>query len=316
MLRGIALFGCLTLSGLGYAQAPAPAGPAAPEIVHLDVSMPKGTSDANLPPGSFQVTDKGKSQQVLFAHRNVPAAMPAGAGEFSNRSAPPPHPIAIVFDLMRAMQSDYLDTWKALKTSVPQLESGDSVYFYILNLEGNLVPLHAIGSPAAENHSWPQQFAPALDKAMKASSHNRPTGMSDEESVKKTYVALETIANQMAAIPGRKDIVWLTGAIAYEVDMSKQCNGDWVDCALYVPHLVVTLDRDHVAIDPLGVGTGLNADTNRDMEYTAGITGGRPYYREDVRSVIQKIREDYNSTYSLYYMPGSGNFDSTFTNCA
>ncbi len=309
-----AVFACFTLSGLAAnGQTPAPSGPPAPAIVHLDVSMPKGTAEVTLPPNSIQVTDKGKSEQVLFVHKNVVPAIPAPAGEFSNRSEPPlPHLTTVVFDMMRLTQPDYLDTWKLLKASVPQMESAESVYFYVLNLEGNLVPIHAIGSPAAENKTWTQEFAANLDKVMKASSHNRPSQMSDEENVKKTYVALESIANQMAATPGRKDIVWVTGGIAYITDMAKSCNGDWVDCGLYVAHLVVTLDRDHVAIDPLGVGTGLSADTNRDMEYAAGITGGRPYYREDVKSVIQKIGEEYDSTYSIYYMPGSGSFDSTF----
>jgi len=152
-----------------------------------------------------------------------------------------------------------------------------------------------------------------LDKAMKAASHARPTEMSDTELVvKKTYVALETLANQLAALPGRRDIVWITNGMPNVWNPKTPCNGDWVDCALYVPHLSVTLDKDDVAVNPVSYTSSPMPDITRDMEQIAGLTGGWLYTGEDIGSVLKEVARDAASSYSIYYDPGTDNWDSKF----
>ena len=84
--------------------------------------------------------------------------------------------------------------------------------------------------------------ATVFDKAMKASSHARPVQVGAEEQVKRTFKALEDIGNKLAAFPGRRDIIWIANGLTTVADPKLTgCTGDWVECALYVPHLALTL---------------------------------------------------------------------------
>src|ERR1019366_1175810 len=109
----------------------------------------------------------------------------------------------------------------------------------------------------------PHEVAPVLDKAMKAASHGRPVHIGQEDQAKKTYHQLEVLATQMALFPGRRDIVWISSGMQNAYNNKLPCNGDWVDCALYVPHLAVTLALANVAVSPLSDGrdtaTGVTA---------------------------------------------------------
>jgi VWFA-related protein len=298
-------------------QAPAP-NAAPPSLVRVSVAAVNNAGEAvtDLKMDDFQVSDQAKPQRLLFFRGIVsaPQAAPLGPREYSNRAAgPPPHSTVILFDLLNQNQSDRLDTWHKLGRSLQQLESGDSLYFYLLTLEGTLSPIHALGGKSGDDRTWTQEVEKTLDKAMKAASHARPVEMSDQELVvKKTYVALETLANQLAVLPGRRDIVWITNGMPNVWNPKTPCNGDWVDCALYVPHLSVTLDRDNVAVDPVSYTSSPSPDMTRDLEQIAGLTGGWMYSREEIGSVLKQVAKDATASYSISYDPGADNWDGKF----
>ena len=265
-----------------FAQAPAFNPPGT--LVHLNVTALEGNEPVgDLNADDFKVTDQGKPESMLFFRRNnIPQPTPGawtfngvnGSWDYSNRPGGLlPHSTAILFDLLHENSSDRLNNWHRLRAAIPKIESGEGVYFYLLTLEGTLVPLHAIGPKSAADKTWPQEVGDAFDKAMKAASHARPAGMGDEDDVKKTYVALETLGNQLAARPGLRDIIWLTNVVPNVWNTKTTCNGDWVECALYVPHLSVTLDRDNVAVNPLSYNPSPNL--TQDMDMISGLTGGR-----------------------------------------
>jgi len=260
----------------------------------------------------FQISDQGKSQKIAF-FRPIPAAVPASPGEASNRTAPPPHSTVILFDLLNITQSDRLDIWHRIGRSLQQLDGGDSVYFYLLTLEGNLEPIHAFGGKAGDDHTWTQHVEQTLDKAMTAASHARPTQMNDEELVvKKTYVALETLANQLTALTGRRDIIWITSGMPQAWNKRIQCNGDWVDCALYVNHMAVTLAFDNVSVNPVTYTSNPNPDVTRDLEQMGLLTGGTTYVADDIRSVLKQVDRDAANSYSIIYALPPEAFDSKF----
>jgi VWFA-related protein len=219
----------------------------------------------------------------------------------------------ILFDLLNQNQTDRLDAWHKLGRSLQQLEAGDSLFLYLLALEGNLIPIHEIGGKAGDDKTWTQQAEKNLDKAMKAASHARPTQMSDEELVvKKTYVALETLANQLVAFPGRRDILWITNTMPNVWNTKTPCNGDWVDCALYVPHLAVTLAADNVAVNPVSYTSSASPAVTRDMEQMAGLSGGQSYFGDEIRAVLTQLNRDSAHSYSLFYDTPADNWDSKF----
>jgi hypothetical protein len=155
-----------------------------------------------------------------------------------------------------------------------------------------------------------QEIDAELNKAVKANSGARPTGINDEEFTKRTYVALETLANQLAAYPGRRDILWVTTRIQFTYPL-KPCPADWIDCGLYVPHMSITLDRAGVAVSLLSYASG-NPDVTRDMGEMAGLTGGRTWFGDDISSVIQSLRSQDSDVYTVAYEPPHDNWDNKF----
>lgn len=337
------------------AQAPAPA-----PLIHLyptalDLSDQPVT---DLTSADFKITDDNKPQTILFFRRpSAERAVALGPLEHSNRpGGAMPHTIVILFDLMNENLNDRLDTWHALSKSLAQLESGDSVYFYLFNLEGDLVPIHAIGPKSADDATWPHDVTAVLDKAMKAASHGRPVHMGQEDQVKKTFHQIEVLANELAALPGRRDIVWITDGMQNVYNPKLPCSGDWVDCALYVPHLAVTLAHAGVAVNPLSyssdLSTAVNPDAGKmdhawtpvqstatapvnatnalgdyqqhnvqgsqggdpglDLAQMALLTGGRVYFRQDIRAVLKQVAAADANSFEIAYDPSAANWDNKF----
>ena len=295
-----------------FAQAPAFSPPGT--LVHMNATALDGNEPVgDLRADDLKLTDQGKPEPILFFRQNsVPQpGGPLGPNQYSNRPGGLlPHSVVILFDILHHNASDRLNIWHKLRASIPKLESGEGVYFYLLTLEGTLTPIHAIGPASAADKTWPQEVGDAFDKAMKAASHARPAGMGDEDDVKKTYVALETLGNQLAAHPGLRDIVWITNVVPNVWNTKGTCNGDWIDCALYVPHLSVTLDRDNVAVNPLSYNPG--PDLSRDMDMVAGLTGGRSYFEGDIDAVVKQVAKDAANSYSIAFEPAADSWDSKF----
>jgi VWFA-related protein len=336
----------LAASGL-LAQAPTPGPLVRLYPVALDVS---GQPVTDLTADDFKIVDQNKPETIFTFRkpRNEPAAR-LDTLEFSNRaSGVTPHTTVILFDLMNQSQPDRLDTWHALDKSLPQLESGDSLYFYLLNLEGELVPIHAIGPRSADDATWPHDVASILDKAMKAASHGRPVQLGQEDQAKRTFHQLEVLATQLAAFAGRRDIVWITAGMQNAYNTKLPCSGDWVDCALYVPHLAFTLAQANVAVSPLSysrdittsVGGMMTMDTKMnpgkdqlvgnkdqnmaqtqgaqgadpalDLTQMARLTGGHLYLKQDIRVTLKQVATNAAGAYEIAYAPAADDWDSKF----
>jgi len=277
--------------------------------VALDAS---GQPVTDLTAADFKIVDQGKPQTIFAFHKPaVEPAAPLPPLEYTNRpDGAMPHATVVLFDMINENQADRLDNWKELDKALPQLESGENVYFYVLNLEGVLVPIHSFGPKSPDDKTWPKDVAATLDKVMKAASHARPVQSGMEDEVKKTYKALEDLGSQLAGYPGRRDIVWITDGVQNVYNTKHPCNGDWVECALYVPHLAVTLEGESTAVNPLSYSRDLNPDVNRDLEQMALLSGGHAYFREDIRAVLKQISRNAVYSYSIAYDPSAANWDS------
>ncbi len=308
MAKGITIFLAFVLLAL-VAPAADTSGQIRLSVTALDGS---GQPVDGLKSDDFQITDQGKPEKIIFfrAKAGTAAAVP---NEYSNRAAGMPHTTVILFDLLNEALPDRLNVWHKLGHSLEQLPSGDSLYFYLLTLEGTLSPIHEIGGTAGDDKTWTQKIEKTLDKAMKSANHNRPAVMDDQEMiVKKTYVALETLANKLAPFPGRRDIVWITSGMPNVWNPKTPCNGDWVDCALYVPHLSFTLEHDYVAVDPVSYSSNPTPDMTRDLEQLSGLTGGWTYVGEDMGAVLKEVDRDAASSYTLAYDVPLDGWDSKF----
>jgi hypothetical protein len=124
----------LALAAFGLlAQAPAPGPLVRLYPVAFDAN---GQPVTDLTADDFKILDQTKAQTILAFHRprNEPAA-PHDVLEFSNRtSGVAPHATVILFDMINLSDADRQENWKALDKALPQLESGENIYFYVLNL--------------------------------------------------------------------------------------------------------------------------------------------------------------------------------------
>jgi VWFA-related protein len=305
VLLTLALSACALM-----AQAPAPG-----RLVRLFPIAVDGNGEpvADLTADDFKILDQNKPDPVFYFHKpGHELAAPADVLTFSNRaSGVTPHATVILFDMINMVDSDRLENWKALDKAIPQIESGERLYFYLLNLEGVLVPIHGIGPPAADDKTWPQNVAAAFDKAMKSNSHVRGSQIGAEEQQKRTFKGLEDLANKLAPMPGRRDILWIANGLTTVNDPKLiGCNGDWVECALYVPHLAVTLAGDGVAVDPYALIGNLSAEVNYNMDQMAALTGGHFYSRQDIAPVVKQVAQDAAGSYTVFYDPGADSWNN------
>jgi len=304
----IALTLLLAASAL-LAQAPTPG----PLLRLYPVAVDAGGQPVtDLTADDFKITDQNKPE-TIFAFRQPRTGAPPKLDvlEFSNRTSKAPSTTVILFDMINLQDSDRNETWKTLDKALPQLESGEHVFFYVLNLEGTLIPIHQMGVPSPDDKTWHQNVAAALDKVMKASSHARPVQVGAEEQQKRTFKAFEDLANTLAVFPGRRDILWISNGLTTVGDPKLLgCSGDWVECALYVPHLAVTLANAGVAVNPYVLIGNVDADVNYNMNQMSLLTGGHYYSRQDVKTVLNQVAQDAASSYTLLLDPGADSWNN------
>ena len=287
---------------------------APPPLVHLYLVAldPSGQPVKDLAANDFRITDQAKSQTVFFFRRLAEPSLSLGPHEYANRpNGVMPHATAILFDLLNEAQANRVDTWHILAKSIPQVEPGGPLYFYLLNLNGDLVPVHGIRPELGGNAAWLQTFEEDFDKAVKAANRARPAGIDREDRTKKTYHDLEVLANQLATLPGRSDIVWIT-SIMPSITNSLRCNGDWVDCGLYVAHTAVTLEHDGAAVNPVSLSGVVDPAAGYDLEQMALLTGGRTYFGEPIREVLQQLSRNSANAYEIAYAPEAQSWDNKF----
>jgi VWFA-related protein len=177
------------------------------------------------------------------------------------------------------------------------------------------------------------------------------TGFSMQQRVQFTLDALEAIANHLVRLPGRKNLIWLSGSFPCWIGM------DCPTCPFSaaaerrtffdeIERATRAINNANLAIYPVDarglvadVGIGaqnsvprINSprnvnprnlsvnrrleellDTQATMSELAGRTGGRAFYNtNDIRGAVRSAFDDSRLTYLLGYYPTHGEWDGTF----
>ena len=158
-----------------------------------------------------------------------------------------------------------------------------------------------------------------------------------------TSQALQTLANHLSSIPGRKNLIWISGAFP-EILGLKGGADLWSEVDSYaeeVQRITHALGNANISIYPID-STGLIADPRFDadrggqqaiaeirqpqgyeiamrdasistMEVMARETGGRAYFNNnDVEGSIRKAVDDSAVSYLLGYYPAESDWDGKF----
>lgn len=256
--------------------------------LNLSATDAQGQPVAGLTAADIRITDQGKARTPVY---------------FRKLDAKTPVTGVVLLDLMNQNSVEGLEAFKKVGQSLSQLKSGEGLYLYILAMDGTLTPIHAIPqvpyAPGEDDKTWQKKAAPQLDKLAKSMIRARPSGLSTEDVAKKTYVALETVAKQLSSFNGRRNIIWVMKNVPTVHHPTDACNGDWLDCALYVQHLVFTLDRAGVAVHPVTYAAITDPNTNRGMDDFSGLLDGRPFFGDDLSKVIDRLRADAAAGYAV-----------------
>jgi len=316
------LFAFGLAAGVLLAQSkPAPAAggaaqsslPEPTKLVRLDVlATEDGKPVTDLTVDDFRVTDQGKDQKITsFRARG---AQPApGPNEYSDR-AEAAHPVvAVLFDLLNEVMADRMDAWRRIGRSLQQVQNGDSVYFYLLAVDGSLSPIHAIpesGSGATGDGAWLQDLPKLMEKAKHDLNRPIPAGLQDEDRVKKTYVGLEQLSTRLGAFPGRRSIVWVTDAVPYVTNPNVRCPGQWYDCSLYLPHVAITLQANNTAVYPTSYAGGTDPTVGQVMDQFASLTNGQAFFSKEIADVVAVASQAASNSYAIAYDPSAEDWDS------
>jgi VWFA-related protein len=158
-----------------------------------------------------------------------------------------------------------------------------------------------------------------------------------------TSQALQTLANHLSSIPGRKNLIWISGAFP-EILGIKGGAALWSEVDSYaeeVQRITHALGNANISIYPID-STGLITDPRFDadrggqqalaelrqpqgyelamrdasistMEVMAHETGGRAYFNNnDVEGSIRKAMDDSTVSYLLGYYPAESDWDGKF----
>jgi hypothetical protein len=291
------------------------------KLVRLNVVAvdAQGKPVGDLTASDFHIVDEGKPETIALFHAGgFGPATAAHPGEFTNRPSPPPHTTVILFDCMNHLRSEWCMPPRSSARPSNRCEDASSIYFYVLTTAGQIDPIHPFPSApgAAPDKTWNQGIEAMLTKEIKGMK-TRPTGMTDEDVTKKTYVALETLGKQLANFPGRRDIIWVLGGVpwTYKENTKNPCNGIWVGCGLYAEHLSCHTWMPTGTVVNLLTYTDLDTNKTADMEAMAQLTGGSLTYGNkggEINQVIQQLNESASAGYVIAYDPSSGQWDKKF----
>jgi VWFA-related protein len=309
----------------------------------------RGQPVTDLKADDFQITDAGKPQTVSFfrvnqANSRREPLSAIGPDELSNRVGDQsPGATVILFDLLNLGFGARGMATSQLEHDLPQIETADSLYLYVLTVDGRLLPVHDIRPPTAPGEQplsmsepasapWTRRTKPMLDNVMRAVAQVRSVEIDVFTRILVTFHALETLGARAAAIPGRKNVIWVTDGVPFELGEMRSDTGEPIDFTPEIRKLSEALDRSYIALYPVrqimmgrsdnigatsdgngatgGGGTGMSEIATLDL--FADLTGGRRSTDKAIGAVIQQSMRDLNFSYQLGYFPPSSNWDNKF----
>jgi VWFA-related protein len=150
---------------------------------------------------------------------------------------------------------------------------------------------------------------PLLDRALRQLQQFRPIDLEDPDlRLQATMQGLGNLADQLATLPGRKSIVWITHGVpidntwyadAYAADISRICFQLVSDkIPVYAVH-----ESDEL---------GIHIDSGSFLEQFTGLTGGIMFGSDRTEEAISQAIKDSRFSYSLSYRPEHLTWDGKF----
>ena len=160
-----------------------------------------------------------------------------------------------------------------------------------------------------------------------------------------TFQALDTLARALGGLPGRKNVIWVTGDLPFtlnpenrnmtEAQLSEELpsfntrrvdehsSGDYAATARrsgadQIRDADARLAAAQIALYPVdarGLSISLDQDAQEVMREMARDTGGRAYVNQnEIKLGVERAMEDTSATYTLGYYPTNKKWDGKYRN--
>ena len=349
--------------------------------LNVIVEDKKGRLVDNLKQEDFTLLDNGKPQAIsLFSTGSAsPRESSSAAGVAKNRLAPnvfgnrirhpdeaPGSVTVILFDALNTSFTDQVYARTQILAFLRQLQPQDHVAIYLLTKQLMVINeftqdsksllqaierFQAVPSLLLTNSS--QAYVTASDTGLldpKAAQHlanlindmnSKLSDVSDLNRVQITAQAIEAIANHVAGIPGRKNLVWVSGSFPVSISFDSNENSP-VDTQSqnFMPELervARALNQSNLAIYPVdargllipsefdtsrahpfsafspAIDTGVGQDEQVTMDLLAERTGGRAFHNtNDIQGAIRRTLSESRFTYLVGFYPDHGSWNGQF----
>jgi VWFA-related protein len=367
---------CATvLAGAAPAQAP-PVLRVTTRLVQVNVVVhgKKGAPVLGLTQGDFEITDDGIPQQIATLSVESMLSPPPARGArpvaalppnlFTNEKVfGPARPKAITVILLDGLNTSFAD----------QAYARQQLIKFLRTLRpDDRVALYTLGRGLRILHDFTDDHVSLLDVLGRHNPHTGPelalsnpapanTGDSEIDSfldaanqtvadfevidrVRTTLDGIQAIARRVAAIPGRKNLVWISGGFPFDIGLDQMTLGgnaerrsfsddvEQAARAVTAAQLAIyPVDARGPMTDPRLSASALTPkdirepapgysramedilDTQATMQTLAQRTGGRAYYNSnDLTEAIRGAIDDARVTYVLGYYPTHDDWDGTF----
>jgi VWFA-related protein len=188
---------------------------------------------------------------------------------------------------------------------------------HLLEVAGNLQPEHSLSLASSDSSGGFEAdlSSVGLDRGLSEDFLQSNSGFdrrsSDyflNERALKTSVALETIVRRLQGLPGRKNLVWLSGRFPFAFDARRR--GDLANeventTLEQLESVGVAIVEANVAIYPVDVRGpgGEGADVGTISEHIADRTGGRTFRTNGVETAVDAAVTDAEMVYTLGFYP-------------
>jgi len=315
----------------------------------------QGNPVTGLTKDDFVLLDGKKNQEIqLFSvdtNQTLPGAeQPLPPGTYTNEIEQGGVPSNLTVILMDSFNTAYLD----------QAYARNQIVKLLLTIRPqDRVALYALGSRLRVLHEFTSNASSLLEALMKFKSERAPdrdngdtgpTNLFNQQLVQLaqdagidenqafavdhghlTAEALRMIANHVGSLPGRKNLVWVSGSFPFSLETNnpqRTPSGQKIPFPTEVELVTRALNDANMAIypvdarglvDPGLTGTGVNimgkVDTSSfgAMQILARRTGGRAYYNTNaIMGSIRQAIDDSSVAYELGFYPAGVKWDGSF----
>lgn len=324
-------------------------------LVQLSVVVrdKQGNLITGLTKDDFVILDDKKSQpiQIFSAQTNQASQLPMQelpADTYTNRlearGGAPPNVTIILLDALNTSFMDKAFVRQRLLKYLQTIQPQDRIALYVLG--SRLRILHDFTSDASSVLASLQKFKddvpPEVDLAdfdLSGNPYKRLGGPSADmvrmqgsvAVVQITVEALREIADHVRALPGRKNLIWLSGSFPFSIsseNMRLGTHGEHILFATEIELVARALSDANVSIYPVDArgliptdidgpgGNPFRAPVMPDfgtMLILAERTGGRAYFNtNDIMGSVRQAIDDSRVTYEIGIVPQGVKWDGSF----